>query len=92
MIDWPRVAFNGAWVLGCAILLATWSAAGWRAHVGGVRTRQVWETPAFQWPFFVGLTLIALGLCALGRGWLERVVWAGLALWFAWRAWQQWKI
>ncbi len=91
MIDWPQVAFHGAWILGCALLLATGSATHWHAHFLKKSTRQLWATPPVQLSFFIGLTLIALGLCALGRSWLESVVWASLALWFAWRAWKQWE-
>ncbi len=91
MINWPSVAFNGLWVIGCAVILAALSYTNWLAHVRGTRARQLLGSSTFQLPFTVGLGLIALGLFFLGRGWLEHVLWAVFVVLFAWQAWSLWR-
>lgn len=87
MIDWPHVAFNALWIIGCALILAALSYANWLAHLRGVRTRQLLSAPTFQLPFSIGLGLISCGLFWLSRGWLEHALWAILTLLFAWQTW-----
>ena len=91
MIDWFSLAFNGLWVAGLVVVLATWSYANWLAHLQGVRTRQLLASPSFQSLFFLGLGLVTLGLFCLGRGWLEHLVWAALTLLYAWQAYRLWR-
>ena len=86
MIDW-QVLFNLLWVLGLALILAALSYADWLAHVRGLRTRKLLGAPTFQHALFTGLGLVSLGLLLLSRGWLERLLWAGLVLVLAWCAW-----
>lgn len=85
MINWPSLVFNGLWVAGLVVMLATWSYADWLAHFQEVRTRQLLASPSFQGFFFLGLSLVTLGLFCLGRGWLERLLWAALTLLYAWQ-------
>ena len=87
MIDWLNVLFNLLWVLGLALILAALSYADWLAHVRGLRTRQLLGTPTFRFCLSAGLGLVSLGLLLLSRGWLERLLWAGLVLVLAWCAW-----
>lgn len=91
MIDWLRVVFNALWLLGCAVILATFSHTVWLAHVRGIRTRQALGAPAFQLPFYIGLLLVSLGLFFLAGSWLEHVVWVVFAVAFAWLTWSLWK-
>lgn len=91
MIDWPHIVYNGLWIVGCAVILADFSYANWLAHVYGVRTRQLLGRRGFQLVFFVGLSLIALGLFFLGHGWLEHALWALLAFLCAWQSWSLWR-
>ena len=91
MIDWFQVAFNSLWIVGCAVILAAFSHANWLAGVRGVRTRQLLGVPAFQLPFSIGLVLVTLGLFFLGRGWLERGLWAAFAVLFTWQSWNLWR-
>ncbi len=91
MIDWPHVAFNALWIIGCAVILAAFSYTNWLAHERGERTRQLLGRPTFQLPFTIGMTLISLGLFFLARGWLERGLWAIFTLLFAWQLWGVWK-
>ena len=91
MIDWPQVAFNSLWIIGCAVVLAAFSYANWLAHARGVRTRQLLGMPVFQLPFSIGFVLVTLGLFFLGRGWLERGLWAIFAVLFTWQSWSLWR-
>lgn len=91
MIDWPHVVYNALWIIGCAVILTGFSTANWLAHVYGVRTRQLLGRRAFQLAFYVGLSLIVLGLFFLGRGWLEHALWAVLVLLCSWQSWSLWR-
>jgi hypothetical protein len=91
VIDWPRVAFNTLWIVGCALILAAFSHTHWLARTRSTRTRQLLGAPTFQIPLSVGLVLISLSLFFLGRGWLEHVLWAVFTCLFAWQAWGLWR-
>lgn len=91
MIDWLQVLFNLFWLLGLALILAAFSYSSWLAHTRGVRARQLLGSPIFQLPFSIGLSLVSLGLVFLGRGWLERGLWAVLAVLFTWQTWSLWR-
>jgi hypothetical protein len=90
MIDWPQVAANSIWIIGCAIIVAAFSHANWLAHVRAVRTRHLLGMHTFQLPFSIGFTLIALGLFFFSHGWLERGLWAVFAVLFTWKSWRLW--
>lgn len=84
LIDWPYVARNALWIVGLSIALAAWSHTGWWAGVQGQRLRDAVARPSFGIPFSAGLLLFSASLAwGATRGW-ERLLWAGLALWFAW--------
>jgi dipeptide/tripeptide permease len=85
MIDWPAVAFNALWIVGCALVLAAFSHAHWLAQARNTRTRQLLNSPAFQLPFSIGLGLISCSLFLLSQSWIERVLWAILTIVFAWQ-------
>jgi hypothetical protein len=87
MIDWPHVLFNLLWVLGLALILAALSYTDWLTHVRGLRTRKLLGAPIFQLALFTGLGLVSLSLLLQSRGWLERLLWAGLILALAGCAW-----
>ena len=91
MIDWPSVAFNALWIIGCAVILAAFSYTNWLAHLRGVRTRQLLSAPNIQLPFVIGLGLISLGLFFLSHGWPEYVLWAVFFIFSAWQSWRLWR-
>jgi hypothetical protein len=91
MIDWLSVLFNALWVMGGALILAAFSHTHWLAGVRRVSLRRLLNTPHFQLPFTVGLTLISLGLLFLASTWLERGLWAIFTLLFTWQLWQSWQ-
>lgn len=91
MIDWPPVAFNALWIVGCALILAAFSHAHWLAQARNTHTRQILNSPAFQLPFSIGLALISGGLLLLSRGWLEHALWAILVALCIWQVWNTWR-
>jgi hypothetical protein len=80
MIDLWDVGRAALWILGLAIVLATWSYARWWAIKHGVRIRHTLKMPAFAVPFCAGLALLCLGLALSGHRWWETGAWAFLAL------------
>jgi hypothetical protein len=86
VIDWPHLLFNTLWILGCAVILAAFSHSHWLAGVRGTSTRRLLNTPAFQLPFTLGLTLISLGLLLLAAAWLERALWGLFTLLFLYQS------
>jgi hypothetical protein len=91
MIDWLQVLFNLFWLIGLALILAAFSYTSWLAYTRAVRTGRLLGSPTFQLPFSIGPSLVSLGLVFLGRGWLERGLWAVLAVLFAWQTWSLWR-
>jgi hypothetical protein len=85
-MNWSHVVFNALWILGCALILAAFSHAHWLAYTQGTRARQLLRAHVFQVPFSIGLFMVSLGLFFLSNGWLERILWAGFAILFAWQA------
>jgi hypothetical protein len=84
LIDWPAVARNALWLLGLSVALAAWSHSSWWAAVHGQPFRSALDRPAFSIPFSAGLLLFSTSLAwGATRGW-ARLLWVGLALWFAW--------
>ncbi len=91
MIDWPDLAFNSLWILGLAIILAAVSYHDWLAYRTGMRFRELLASPTWRGPFFGGTLLVCLGLALTGRVWWEKLLWAGLALAFAWEGIELWR-
>ena len=86
MIDWSTLAFNGLWILGLALLVATYSYHDWLAAERGRRRREMFRERSFRGPWTTGLFLTCAG-CALARigPWWGRTFWFALAAWFGWR-------
>ena len=80
MIDLWDVGRAALWILGLAIVLATWSYARWWAIRHGVRIRHTLKMPAFAVPFCAGLALLCLGLALSGHRWWETGAWTLLAI------------
>lgn len=87
MISWVSVAVNALWVVGLAMILGALSYHDWLAREHGVSLRQALSRRGFVVAAAIGLTLVCLGLAGTAGGW-ERVVWLGLALFFAAQAWR----
>ncbi|MBC7224234.1 MAG: hypothetical protein H5T59_08180 [Anaerolineae bacterium] len=79
MVDWVGALRHAVWVLGLAVLLATWSVASWEARQGGGRTLAVLERPGHVAAASAGLALFALGMAlTAGHVW-EQTLWGILA-------------
>lgn len=79
MIDWPNVAYNSLWIIGCAIALAAISYASWDASVRQERFSNRLKQPAYEIAFGVAGLLFCLGLAGTARVTWEQVLWLLLA-------------
>ncbi len=73
MINWSSVFWNSFWIVGLALLLATFSYNSWlrglAQHTPGEPTRL---SPVYD---LVGVVLVGIGLIATSHTWLERGLW-----------------
>lgn len=79
MVDWVGPAFHALWVLGLAVLLATWSLASWEARRARRRFLAVLGRPRHVAATWAGLSLFALGLALSSTRWWEQALWGALA-------------
>ncbi len=91
MVDWAGMGKTALWVLGLAIVLATWSWNEWWARVHKRRLRSVLGEARFQVPFSIGLLVFCVGMALSESVLWKSAVWAVLALAFAWQGVQAWK-
>ena len=94
MIDWFNVLANALWILGLAVLLATFSLAHWLAGLQERSLGQVLSEPPFHLVSAIGILVFALGFVLLVTPWWHRVVWAGVLALSAWEgmaAWRDWS-
>lgn len=75
VIDWFSVAINSLWILGLAILLASFSYQYWLATEEKRPLRGQLSTPAFQRTVWLSLTLIGVALAVTSQTGWERVLW-----------------
>lgn len=90
MVSWVSVAINALWVVGLAVILGTLSYHDWLAREQGLPLRQALSRRGFVMTAAIGLVLVCLGLAGAAGNW-KRVVWLGLALFFAAQAWRAWR-
>jgi hypothetical protein len=84
LIDWTYVARNALWIVGLSVALAAWSYISWWASFHHQRLRRALNLPLFVVPFSAGMLMFSGSMSWGAAHWWERVLWAGLALWFAW--------
>lgn len=87
MIDIWGVLANSLWILGVAILLATFSWAYWVAQEKGHRLRTVIDRPRIQQALNGGGFLFCVGLVVTARVWWKSILWGLLAAAWVVRAW-----
>ena len=80
MIDWWQVGANAVWILGAALLLATFSMHRYEAAIVKARSTSNARFNQSQWMYGIGLLLVSLGLCLAGVTRLDRILWGILAL------------
>jgi hypothetical protein len=82
MIDWINVGANGLWILGCALALASFSYASWRASQEGGKLSAHLESPGTRQALYLAGLLFCVGLAILAGSLFERVLWVFLSLAF----------
>ena len=86
MIDWWLVSSSALWILGLSVLLAAFSYHHWLVQETGSRLRDQFKTRACALPFWLGMTLVFVGIAASRHAdWWERLLWGTLAINFAWQ-------
>jgi hypothetical protein len=83
VIPWGGLLANGLWVLGLALLLATWSLAYDEGQRSGRRVGAVLRRRGYAQATTVGLLLFCAGLAATETRWWARLLWLLLGLAFA---------
>jgi hypothetical protein len=76
MIDWLAVLINSSWILGLAIVLASFSYHYWYAPLNKRTLREPLRQPRFLRCFWLGLILLALGLAGTSRRLWEAGMWS----------------
>ena len=92
MINWYGLITNGLWIVGAALLLASFSWSLYAAAQARDGWRALWRTSGFILASSAGMTLLMLGL-GLQRGtplW-QSAIWFLLALAFTLIAWLAWR-
>lgn len=82
MIDWINLAANGLWILGCALALASFSYASWRASLAGGKLGEYMESPGVRQSLYLAGLLFCGGLAILTGTLIGRVLWVILGLAF----------
>lgn len=78
MIVWLGLVQHASWIIGLAILLATFSRAHWTASLQKISLRQSLWQPAYRLAIAVGITAFALGLMFLTEAPWLRIAWIGV--------------
>lgn len=81
MLDVWGVISNSLWVVGLAILLATWSWARYAAYQAGVKPKAVLDQSRYAVALDTGLLLFVIGMASTEGRWWAQVLWGVLGLW-----------
>jgi putative inorganic carbon (HCO3(-)) transporter len=84
MIDWGKVASNGIWLLGLAILLAGAGFADYARWGRGVPRRVAWQAFVSGTWSRTGTILFAVGMALTAASLIESALWGLLGLYSAW--------
>jgi hypothetical protein len=80
VIDWFSVAVNSLWILGLAILLASFSYHYWLATEEKRPFRAQFSVSSFLIPVWLGFSFIGLGLVGTSQSWWETGIWTFFTL------------
>lgn len=75
VIDWRSVWTNGLWIVGTAVLLATYSYTYWLSQVESQSIAEINRQPVYTRLFWLGFLLVLLGLIFTSTRWWETAVW-----------------
>ncbi len=74
-IPWVKVFSNFLWILGAAIILATFSYHEFLAYVQKAKRIEAFKRNSVKKPFLLGLILVTAGVCAsIHQPWLAVVL------------------
>ena len=80
VINWFSVFINSFWILGLAVLLASFSFHYWQAEEEKRPLRAQLDSPSFLITFWSGLILIGIGLAGTSGQIWETGIWTFFAL------------
>lgn len=75
MFDLWSLVFNAFWILGLAVLLATWSYAYYEAQTSGRKTSHVLGHAGYRPAVLVGLLLFIAGMALTEERWWAKALW-----------------
>jgi len=79
-IDIQSVLFNFLWIVGLAVLLATWSYASYSASLSKQKVRDKFDELPYALALDAGMLLFVAGLAATEPRWWARVLWIVLGV------------
>jgi hypothetical protein len=82
LIDWRMVGFACLWIIGLAVVCATFGFVQYEAQRTTRRFWYVYKESGYQGWVYAGLSLFCLGLIGSSQHWWEFVAWIVLAIWF----------
>lgn len=82
MNNWWTLVTNLLWILGCALVLATFSYASWEAWIHHEKLRSVLARPKAQNALDAGVILFSLGLAGSSEKIWEAGFWLLMAIIF----------
>jgi hypothetical protein len=80
MIDLWGVFSNFLWILGLAVLLATWSYAHYEARLSHKKVGEKLDELTYALSLDGGLLLFCAGLAATEHRWWARLIWIGMGV------------
>jgi hypothetical protein len=78
--DVATLASNGFWIMGLAVMLATWSYAYWTAQMNDRSLSQEMSGRRYLVCLLLGLLLVSIGLIGIGKSWWSQLPAVGLLL------------
>lgn len=75
VINWTSLLFHLSWILGLAVILATFSYNHWWASQQRKPLTQQLRTSAFIRPLWLGIVLVTLGLAGTSQTTWEAIIW-----------------
>ena len=79
-LDVQSIFFNSLWIVGLAVLLATWSYAHYEAGIAKQKVREKFNELPYALMLDAGMLLLIAGLAATESRWWARGVWAVLGV------------
>jgi len=82
VIDWINLAANSLWILGCALALASFSYASWRASLVGGKLGDSLDSLGVRQALYLAGLFFCAGLAILTEALIGRGLWIILGLIF----------